>query len=178
MKRTWTRAGFAFALAAGSIVLGFASPAGAAVNSCKNLAGTATFSPGLTTTAHNQKITAKGTLTGCTPATQTGGSGTLTSTITSANGSCQSLAKGGVTSKGTSKVVWKNKKTSTIAITLKTGTGTNYTVATVTGKVTAGLFQGHAISGQLKFTPKSGQNCTTVPIKSVTFKGTKPFTMK
>ncbi len=179
MKGTVTRAALAFALAAGSMMMVFASPAGAAVaNSCKTLSGTAVFTPGLSTTPHNQTINAKGSLSGCTPSTKTGGAGTLTSTIKSPNASCQSLAKGGQTTKGTSKVTWKNKKTSTIAITLKTGTGSAATTANVTGKVTAGLFAGHLISGQLKFTPKTGQNCTTVPIKNVTFKGTKPFVMK
>jgi len=177
MKGTLTRAGLAFALAAGSMILGFASPAGAAVNSCKTLNGTATFTPGLTTTAKAQTISAKGSLAGCAPASQTGGSGTLVSTIKTKPDSCQTLLKGGETNKGTSKVTWKNKKTSSIAITLKTGTGKSYNIATVSGTVTAGLFKGHKISGQLKFTPKSGQNCTTVPIKNVTFTGTKPFTM-
>ncbi len=178
MKHTLLRAAAACALAAGTVAIGLASPAAAAANSCKSLAGTANFSPGVTTTARNQTITSKGTLSGCAPASQTGGSGTLVSTIKTAKPtSCQTLLQGGGVTKGTSKVTWKNHKTSTMAITLKTGTGKAYNVANVTGTVTAGLFKGKHVSGQLKFTPKPGQNCTTVPIKTVTFQGTKPFVL-
>ena len=169
---------FTVAMTAGAIAAFAASPAGAATaNSCAHVSGTATFTPGITTTQKNQTINSKGTETSCTPSKATGGSGTLAATVKSPNASCQTLIKGGQTLKGTGASTWKNKKVSKYALTLKTGTGSNFDIATITGKVTSGLFAGKSLTGQIKFTVKSGQNCTTVPVKNLTFKNTKPFVL-
>jgi hypothetical protein len=170
----------ALALAAGAMTAMSAAPAGAAAaNSCAKVSGTATFSPGVTTTAKNQTIKSKGTETGCTPTKATGGSGTLTATIPSKAATCAKLLKGGQTLKGVAKSVWKNKKSTNFAITLKTGTGSKYNIATITGTATAGLFKGKSIAGQIKFTVKAGQSCTPAsPVKNLTFASTKPFVMK
>jgi hypothetical protein len=172
------RAACALALAAGAMSVVSATPAGAATaNSCKTLKGTATFTPGITTTPKNQTIKSKGTASGCTPTKATGGSGSVLATISSPAASCQKLLKGGQTLKGTSKTTWKNKKFTTFNLVLKTGTGGNATVATITGKATGGLFKGKSVTGQVKFTVKPGQNCTTVPVKNLTFTSTKPFAL-
>ena len=70
---------------------------------------------------------------------------------------------------------WKNGQTSNYTLTFKTGTGNNITVATITGKVSSGLFSGKSVSGQIKFTVQGSPNCTTMPVKKVTFVNTKPF---
>src|SRR4051812_25294035 len=172
------RVAFALALGAGALSVIASSPVSAATaNSCKTLKGSATFTPGITATARNQTIKSKGTASGCTPSKATGGSGTVLATIKSPGANCQKLLKGGQTLKGTSKTTWKNKKTTTFNLVLKTGTGGKATVATITGKATAGLFKGKSVTGQIKFAVKAGQNCTTVPIKNVTFTSTKPFAL-
>ncbi len=63
-----------------------------------------------------------------------------------------------------------------MSITVKTGTGGKYNIATITGKVTSGLFKGHKVTGQVKFTPKSG-DCVTTPLKTVSFASTKAFAL-
>ena len=78
--------------------------------------------------------------------------------------------------KGTATTKWKNGKTSTFSITAKEGTGSNFNVATLTGKVTKGLFVGHTVTGAVKFTPNSGA-CTSKPFSSLTFTQTKPLVL-
>lgn len=172
------RAAFALALAAGAMTAFTAAPAGAATaNSCAHVKGSATFTPGITTTSKNQTINSKGAETSCTPTKATGGSGTLKASVKSPNASCQSLIKGGQTLKGTALSTWKNKKTTGYSLVLKTGTGAKFNIATITGKATSGLFKGKSLTGQIKFTVKSGQNCTSVPVKNLTFVSTKPFAL-
>jgi hypothetical protein len=169
---------FALALASGAATALMAAPAGAVtVNSCKVLKGTSTFKPPVSSTPQKGTITSKGTVSGCTPSAKTGGSGVFTSTLKATKaGSCTTLVQGGNVLKGTAKTVWKNHKTTNMSITVKTGTGSNFQVATITGKVTSGLFAGHTVTGQVKFTPSKG-NCTTTPLSQVTFKNTKPFAL-
>jgi hypothetical protein len=181
MKTTSKLASVAFALslAATTATALMAAPAGAAtVNSCKTLKGTSTFKPPVSpTTKQKGTITSKGTVTGCTPTAKTGGSGTFTSTLKPTKaGNCTTLVQGNNTLKGTAKVVWKNHKTTKMNVTVKTGTGGKYNIATITGHVVAGLFTGHNVTGQVKFTPKSG-NCATSPLKTVSFASTKAFAL-
>jgi hypothetical protein len=78
---------------------------------------------------------------------------------------------------GTAKTSWKNGKVTNMKITVRTGTGANYNIATITGTVSSGLFAGKHVTGQVKFTPKSGQDCVNTPLKQVTFVNTKPFAL-
>ncbi len=155
----------------------FASPGSAAtpVQTCTTVKGSATFTPGLTGTPANQTVKAKGTETGCTPSAKTGGSGALAATIKLKNASCSTLLAGGETLTGTGSTKWANGKTSAYTLTFKTGTGSNITVATITGKVSSGLFAGKNITGKIKFTVSGNPNCSSVPVSKVTFKNTKPF---
>ena len=141
-------AGFAFAmslLAPVGLMLGTGSATAAAAHgqTCTASTGSATISPGLSTVPANQTITATGTMSKCTPATATGGTGTLHATVKLKNGSCQGLAKG-TTLPLVGSIKWKNGKTSAVNITAKT-TSNAPTVATFTGKATSGLFKGQAV---------------------------------
>ena len=168
---------FALSLASGTAVA-LAAPAGAATaNSCKTLKGTSTFTPPVFTAKAKRTIKSTGSVTGCAPAAKTGGSGKFTSTLkTTTAGNCTTLVQGGNVLKGTAKTVWKNGKTTNMTVTVKTGTGSKYNIATITGKVTSGLFAGKKVTGQVKFVPKSG-NCVSTPLKSVSFTSTKPFAL-
>jgi hypothetical protein len=171
---------FALALASGAATALTAAPAGAAtVNSCKTLKGTSTFKPPVSpTTKSKATITSKGTVTGCTPKAKTGGSGSFSATLKPTKaGTCTTLVQGGNVLHGNGKVVWKNHKTTAMSLTVKTGTGSKYNIATITGKVTSGLFKGHKITGQVKFTPQHSTDCLSTPLKQVTFKNTKPFAL-
>jgi hypothetical protein len=154
-----------------------AAPSGAAapVQTCTKVTGSATFTPGLTNTPRNNTVNAKGTQSGCTPTAATGGSGALSAVIKVPLGSCAKLAGGNQTLSGTARTTWKNGKVTTYNLTFKTGTGANLTVATITGRVSGGLFVNHPVRGQIKFTVQGKPNCTSVPVKNITFVNTKPF---
>jgi hypothetical protein len=167
----------ALALGMGAVI---AAPGGAAApaQKCTKVTGSATLSPGIGKTSHAQTIKASGKLANCTPsAGKTGGSGTLTATLKIPKGSCSTLVGGGQKFTGSAKTVWKNKKTSSYSLTFTTGKGSAAKVetATITGKVSSGLFKGHKVTGAIKFTPKKGQDCVTHPVKNITFVQTKAF---
>lgn len=177
MKRTLALGCLSLATALGAGVI-TASP-GVAVTvaqSCAHLNGSATISPGLTTTQTNNIASATGTQTGCTPAATTGGSGTITAKLSIPAGSCQKLATGGQHLSGTARTTWHNAKVSNYTLTFVTGTGANAQVATISGKVSSGLFVGKRITGKIKFTVRAGENCSPGhPIRHVTFASTVPF---
>jgi hypothetical protein len=177
MKKRLLSISMAAALAFGMTAV-VAAPSGAAapVQKCAHVKGAATITPGLSSTPNNQTVVAKGTLTSCAPTKTTGGSGTINATIKLKGGSCSGLIKGGQKLGGVAKSTWKNHKTSTYALTFTTGKGSAVATATITGKVTAGLFKGHKVSAQIKIAPKSGQTCTPGhPVKNITFVNSKPF---
>ena len=175
--------GFAFVLAlvapAGIMLGGGTATAVTAAQTCGSLKGTATISPGLTTTPQSQTIVSKGTLTKCTPSAATGGSGTLSATTHLSNGSCQGLASG-TTLPLNGSIKWKNGKTSTVVLKATTSKSAP-TTANITGKVSKGLFAGKSVTGQIKFTivnSGSGSPCTpTNPVKKLTFTSSKSLTI-
>src|SRR6476660_9911583 len=120
-------------MAVGAFTALTALPAGAATNSCKVLKGTSQFKPPVSSTPSKGSVVSRGTVSGCAPAAKTGGSGIFNSTIKSAKaGSCTTLVKGGNVLTGTASTTWKNKKVTKMSITVKTGTGNNFNIATIT----------------------------------------------
>ncbi|MDQ1521411.1 MAG: hypothetical protein QOI55_2484 [Actinomycetota bacterium] len=178
MKRTLAIGCLSLATALGGGAIA-ASPASAVTaQSCAHLTGSAVISPGLTTTQANNTASATGTLTTCTPVAATGGSGGVTARLNIPNGSCQKLAAGGQRLYGTATVRWHNGRASNLSLVFTTGTGANATLATITGKVASGLFVGKRIYGQIRFTVRTGQNCSPGhPIRNVTFTNTRAFTI-
>jgi len=176
MVRTLARVGAIVALALPMAAV-VAQPAAAATvfGRCATVKGSATFSPGITNTPRDNTVTAKGSETNCTPVAGTGGSGTLNAIINVKQASCAKLAQGAQTLTGKANTHWKNGKISAYNITIKTGTGSNATLATITGKVVSGQFTGKTLTGQIRFKVSGTPNCTTVPVKSVTFVNTKAF---
>jgi hypothetical protein len=156
----------------------FAAPGGAAApaTKCAALKGSVTITPGIGPVAKAQKAKATGNLTKCTPTKATGGSGTLAGTLTlPKNSSCTGLAQGKQSLKLTATSKWKNKKTSTYALVAKTGSGSTALVATITGRVTKGLFAGKKVTGGIKVALVKGQDCVTKPVTKLTFTQSKPF---
>lgn len=181
MGKFMTRGSLVLAVATAASLL-MVAPSGAAApqTTCKTLNGTVTITPGLGLTPQAQKATAKGNLGACTPKAKTGGSGVITATLKlPANSSCAGLATGKQTLKATAKITWKNKKTSNVTFNAVTGSGNTATVATITGKITKGLFANRPVTSAFKVTPKAGENCTVGhPIAHLTFKQTKPWVIK
>lgn len=160
-----------------------AEPASAAVlQTCAHVQGTATFTPGITNTATDNVVRAKGAESSCTPSATTGGSGTLTATIKVPKASCAKLGTGGQVVYGTATSTWKNGTYTKFNIRLTTGTGANATLANVYGTVTAGRFYSSTtprhVTGQIRFrvTGTPAPDCTAAhPVKTVAFNNTKPF---
>jgi hypothetical protein len=180
MRRTLLRGTLAVALAltlAFATIVVRASPGGAAtpLQVCAHIAGSATFAPGLTSTPKNSTLKATGSETACTPSASTGGAGAFTSTIAVTKVSCAKLGTGGLRMSATGTTTWKSRKVSKYSLTFATGAGNAATVATITGKVSSGLFVGHAVTGAVKFTVPGKPNCTTKPLKKITLTSAKSF---
>ena len=171
------RGKFAGVLLASAMLLSVglvASPAGAVAGTvCKTASGTATFSPALpavsSTVKNKPTVTIKnGKIGGCVGGGITGG--TLTATLKFGLASnCKSLLAGGATNtKGTEKITWNTKATSTVTLSL-VGVAKKPTNINATGPVTLGLFKGEKQAGTLAFTLPTGA-CTSKPLSTVTFK--------
>jgi len=173
----------AVAVLAVPMALMTAQPAAAAVvQTCGHVQGTATLTPGITSTPTDQVIRAKGTESSCTPSTYTGGSGTLTATIKAPKASCATLASGGKTLYGTATSTWHNGTVTKLNIRVTTGTGANATLANVYGTITSGRFYRASplrhLTGQIKFRVTSGACTAASPVKSVAFNNTKPLVIQ
>jgi hypothetical protein len=171
---------FAGVLLAAALVLPvglIASPAGAVAGAtCKTFSGTATVKPGLPATTAKVKpvITTKNAkLAGCTGGVASGlFSGSLKGSVLQ---NCAGLAKQtNFGLKGTATVVWNTKATSTISWSLTPGPKGKITTVNLPGTVTAGLFKGSKMSGQVIFTFPKGQ-CGTTPLTSTTVKQVTNF---
>jgi hypothetical protein len=104
---------------------------------------------------------------------KTGSYGSLSSTINITSATCSKWE--GSTLTGTGATTWAGKKVSNYALTFRIGSGDDALVATITGKVTSGLFAGKHISGQVKFRQVGSPNCATKPVTNPTFTNTRPF---
>ena len=129
------------------------------------ISGTASFTPGLTTTAKAVSYTFSGTFTGCH---SVGGDSTIKSGTVTASGSGSNLACTGGNSSGTATVNWNNGQSSTINIT----TSGALNAVVVTGKVVAGEFAGASDHAVLAFTVANPTACNTAGgVTSASFKG-------
>jgi len=155
-----------------------AGPAGAAGGtSCKTQTGKATFTPGLTQTAHAQSLLATTTISGCVGGSVKSGVGKSMVKLTTAQGTCAGLAKTGSKTPITETITWNNHKTSTL--TGGSVTGPKVGQATITLKITKGLFVGLHASTVITFKVGGGADCSQAhPIKSLTITGFKPFVVK
>jgi hypothetical protein len=168
--------GFAIAMVAPVGVLS-AQPAGAAaLVTCSPPAGSVTFTPGLGTTPKIQTTSFKLPVKGCKGGGVTGGS-----SVGSAKGTtkqnCATFAKAGKTVTNVT-ITWNTKKTSTAALTTVVSASGSSLVATVTGKVSKGLFVGKAVKTKVKVTLQKGAICTDAhPLKTATLTGLAPFTI-
>jgi len=110
--------------------------------------GRAAFVPGVNRLSTAQQVTAKITLFGCSPARSTRGAGTLRAVITPTGTLTCSLFSTRTVWRTVGTIVWKDTKTSTLALTL---TLTSVRLMNVAGTVTSGLFKNHPLTGQLRY---------------------------
>jgi hypothetical protein len=154
------------------VSVGVGVDVGGPAQRCGDLSGSATLSPGLSDTPTNVTITANGTLTRCA-SSKTGDDGSFSATINIASATCSGWE--GSTLTATGATTWRNKKVSNYALTFRIGSGDDALVATITGKVTSGLFSGRRVSGRVKFGQVGSPNCATIPVTNLTFTNTRPF---
>jgi hypothetical protein len=112
--------------------------------------GRASFVPGVNGLSIAQTISVKVSLFDCSPNRATRGAGTVQSTIKpKGRQTCGTFFNTPTTWKSTAKVVWKDEKTSTLSVTYSLTGKTHF--INIKGKVTTGLFKGHALTAQLKY---------------------------
>ena len=172
----------ALAVPAGMIAMSSASAAGGTV--CSTALGTATFAPPLPIL--KSKVLVKGTLSSAGTVGKCVGGGVTTghtafkSPKSTTGANCSTLAKPSPTSKGTIGsfvVTWNTGTTSTAkTFTIKQVKGAP-THATVTGKITAGLFVGSSISGTVLYKLPAGA-CIAKPLAKVAYSAIGKFTIK
>jgi hypothetical protein len=138
-----------------------ALPASAQEGAVCQLAGGATFSPGLSTTSQAFTFSFTGTLSNC-QSTVSGLTGGSIAASGSGSGTCANS-----TATGTATVTWNDGTTSGVTFTTN-GAGA---LVDVSETVTSGHFAGDSGTAQLAFQPASGQDCATVPVTSATFDG-------
>ena len=110
--------------------------------------GRAAFVPGVNRLSTAQHVTVKISLFGCSPARSTRGAGTLRTIITPRGTQTCSLFSTRTVWKTAGAIVWKDTKTSTLALTV---TLTSVRLINVAGTVTSGLFKNHPLTGQLRY---------------------------
>jgi len=148
---------------------------------CTTAAGTISFNPALPklSSSNNVKtrITATGTLSGCSGAGVTSGHLTFTSTNTNV-GNCKTLLtyKSTTSTTGTETITWNTGKTSTIKVTLGQVHG-NSQQTSITGTITAGLFTTSHQTGTLVFTLPSSA-CTKTGLNAASYKQAGPIQIR
>ncbi len=154
-----------------------AGPAGAAtLVTCAKPSGSVTFSPGLGATPKLQTTTFTLPIKGCKGGGVTSGSSKGSAKGTTKS-SCGTFASAG---KEITKVTitWNNKKTSTATLTtLVSISGKTGITATVSGKISAGMFVGKTLKTKVKITIPSGACTDAKPLKKATLTGLAAVTI-
>jgi hypothetical protein len=148
--------------------------------------------PGLNAHPTAQKITIEIKLLGCAPTAATGGGGMLTGTFKPSGPQTCALIRQPHALSGSGRIAWTNGKSSTLSLTFSLSGKS--ALANVTGKITAGLFGSHTLTGQFHFTADASHHDTTVAqacaskiaagqpdrnsVVRLSFVRTKPFTIK
>ena len=167
----------AIAMVASTGLIAVAPAGAAAVLTCKPPSGSVTFKPGLGKTAKIQTTTFKLPIKGCTGTAGVTGGTSAGSSKGTTKSNCSSLAAGAT--KTTVTITWSNKKTSSSTLSTKTVKGApGVLTATVTGKISKGLFVGKTLKTKVKITLQKGVVCTDAhPLKTATLSGLSPVTI-
>ena len=142
---------------------------------CAKPSGSVGFVPGLGATPKIQTTTFTLPIKGCTGGGVTSGSSKGSAKGT-AKSSCGTFATAGKTVTKVT-ITWNNKKTSTATLTtLVTIAGKSIT-ATVSGKISAGLFVSKTLKTKVKVSIPTGVCTDAKPLKTATLTGLAPVTI-
>jgi hypothetical protein len=166
----------------GFVAASASSAVAAGGTTCAHSSGVATFKPALPIVGSSKTvkptITVKnGKLTGCTGGGVKSGKFTVAAKFNDAT-NCEILLSGASSPHpptGTITTTWNTGDKSVAKVTLHPVAG-QATQTHITGKITSGLFKGSNIDSTIQFAPKSG-DCTSTPLKSVTFSEVTPLTI-
>jgi hypothetical protein len=153
-----------------------APPAGAVGGTvCAKETGSATITPGLSPKPHDQTFVVNQSLSGCA------GGGVKTAkaraTLKYVAQTCLGLAKTGLKTAFAEVITWNVHGTSTVQGTVTTGPKVGQ--ATISAKVTAGVFVGLHVKNTLSFLVSGALKCTpTTALKSLTFNGVTSFVIQ
>ena len=154
-------------------------PAGAAtIVTCAKPSGVVTFSPGLGTTKKIQTTSFSLPVKNCKGGGVTSGT-SKGSTKGTKPQNCASFASDPSASTTQVTITWNTKKTSTAKLATKvSGAPDGSLIATVSGKISKGLFLGKTIKTKVKVTLQKGAICTDQnPLKKATLTGLSALTI-
>jgi len=159
-----------------------AAPGGSATpgTTCAAPSGKLSISPGLSTTPAIQTINISLPVTGCKGGGVTGGVSKGTTKGTTKQ-TCATYFSGAAKSgtKTVAIITWNTKATSTLTLLSKSVPGKSALTASLSGKVTNGLFLGKTVSTTVVVSFPTGLGCKpTAPVKVIAIKGTKPLVIK
>jgi hypothetical protein len=154
-----------------------AGSAGAAtLVTCAKPSGSVTFTPGLGATPKLQTTNFSLPIKGCKGGGVTGGSSKGSAKGTTKS-SCGTFAAAGKTVTKVT-ITWNTKKTSTATLTtLVSVSGKTGITATVSGKISAGLFVGKTLKTKVKVSIPSGVCTDAKPLKKATLTGLAAVTI-
>jgi hypothetical protein len=159
-----------------------AAPAGAATagTTCKSYSGTGSFAPTLPKLGSSAKVksvlTATGSIGSCSGSVS-GGTFKFVS-AKSAGENCTTLGTApAVAIKGTQVITWSTGKTSTISIKLSEVPLTPVTTRSMTGTVTAGLFQGLHLKGKVMYAVLNG-GCVSSGLSKISLQASGPIIIR
>jgi hypothetical protein len=167
---------FAMAVALMAPMLAAAPAGAAAIVTCAKPSGSVTFTPGLSLVPTKQTTSFTLPIKGCTG---TGGVKSGTSTGTTKGTTKDTCATFGKASspKTTVTIKWNTNATSTASLATVVVPGAKGVItATVSGKISKGLFVGKTIKTKVKVTLPAG-SCTAKPLKKATLTGLAPLTI-
>jgi len=155
-----------------------AGPAAAApIVTCAKPSGSVTFVPGLGTTKRIQTTKFSLPVKNCTGKGGVKSGSSTGSTKGTTKQNCATFATTGKTVTNVT-IKWNTKKTSTAKLTTAVKAQGTAIVATVSGKITKGLFVGKILKTKVKVTiPKTAKCTDKAPLKKATLTGLAPLTI-
>jgi hypothetical protein len=169
---------FTMAIALMAPLVFTAGSAGAAtLVTCAKPSGSVAFVPGLGATPKLQTTTFSLPIKGCKGGGVTSGSSKGSAKGTTKS-SCGTFATAGKTVTKVT-ITWNTKKTSTATLTtlVSIGGGKTGITATVSGRISAGLFKGKTLKTKVKVTIPSGSCTDAKPLKKATLTGLAAVTI-
>jgi hypothetical protein len=157
------------------MVFSTGSAGAATLVTCAKPSGSVSFTPGLGATPKLQTTTFVLPISGCKGGGVTGGTSKGSAKGTTKS-SCGTFAAAGKTVTKVT-ITWNTKKTSTATLTTLVTIAGKAITATVSGRISAGLFVGKTLKTKVKVSIPTGVCTDAKPLKKATLTGLAPVTI-